>query len=264
MSFIDDGALFAAEKLIAPASIIGELRTPGGYTNSTPREWTESEIAWLTEHKQKGHSVAELAEALDRTPISVQIKLKRLSKTSDSYNEKNRVVKYRANQKFADLIQPKSVLDVYAGNSWWRQHNIETVTNDTDPKFETDYALDALDLLCQMKVEGRKFDLVDLDPYGSAYDLFDLSIKLAKKAIVVSFGEWGHKRWKRFDFVKPRYGISEVTHFGDGERFIAEFQRIAACNKRHAEPVITLHYSNFVRVYFHLTKIKITEQWGNK
>ena len=264
MNFLDDGALFAAEKLTAPASIIGELRTPGGYTKSTPREWTESEIAWLTEHKSKGYSVAELAEALDRTAISVQIKLKRLTKTGDSYNQKNRDVKYQANQEFSDIIQPKSVLDVYAGNSWWKLGGFTTTTNDTDEKFATDYSLDSLDLLCKMKLEGKKFDLVDLDPYGSAYDLFDLGIKLAKKAIVVSFGEWGHKRWKRFDFVKPRYGIYEIAHFGDGEPFIAEFQRIAACNKKHAEPLITLQYSNFIRVYFQLTEIKITEQWDDK
>jgi hypothetical protein len=51
MDTCDDGALFAAEKLVAPADIIGEFRTPGGYTKTTPREWTAAEILWLTEHK---------------------------------------------------------------------------------------------------------------------------------------------------------------------------------------------------------------------
>jgi hypothetical protein len=264
MSIYENTALFEAEKLVAPAEIIGELKTPGGYTKTTPREWTEAEIKWLTDHKSEGYSVNELAEALGRTSVSVQIKLKRLTKTNDVYNQKNRDIKYSANKEFAELVNPASVLDVYSGNSWWLQNGYKTVTNDIDAKFKTDFSLDALDLLCTMKLQGKKFDLVDLDPYGSAYELFDLAVKLAKKGIVVSFGEWGHKRWKRFDFVKPRYGISDIAEFGNGEAFITEFQRIAACNKKHAEPIINLQYSNFVRVYFRLEDIKITEQWGSK
>jgi hypothetical protein len=153
------------------------------------------------------------------------------------------------------------VLDVYAGNSWWASQGIETITNDKDAKFQTDYSLDALDLLCKMKLDGKKFDIVDLDPYGSAYDCFDLALKLAKKGLVVSFGEWGHKRWKRLDFVEPRYGIRTLEEYGHGELFIQEIQRLARCNKKQATAAITLQYGNFVRVYFELTEIKITEQW---
>jgi hypothetical protein len=185
----------------------------------------------------------------------------RMSKNNDSYNTNNRDEKYQANQRFYDLIKPRTVLDVYAGNSWWSQTSAVTTTNDTDEKFATDYSMDSLDLLCKMKLANKKFDVVDLDPYGSAYSCFDLAIKLAKKGVVVSFGEWGHKRWKRFDFVKPRYGIDSINDYGVGEKFIAEFQRIAACNKKLANPIITLQYSNFVRVYFELNDIKITEQW---
>lgn len=260
----DDGALFEAERLVAPASIIGELRTPGGYTKTVPREWTEAEIAWALQRKKEGHSIEGLAQALGRSTVSVQIKLKRLTKAEDSYNDRNRATKYQGNSDFLRLINPKTVLDVYAGNSWWAKHVPLTITNDKDEKFETDFSLDALDLLCKMKLEGSKFDIVDLDPYGSSYDCFDLALKIAKKGLVVSFGEWGHKRWKRFDFVKPRYGITQLEQFGGGEMFIQELQRIAACNKKQAEPVIALQYSNFVRVYFELSEIKITEQWGDK
>lgn len=257
----ENEGLFQAEKLVAPANIIGQYKASGGYTKSTPREWTDLEVAWLQEQKSNGYAVAEIAKALDRTPVSVQIKLKRLTKNQDTYNKKNRNSKYEANKTFAETINPASVLDVYAGNSWWKNAGFTTVTNDLDTKFETDYSLDALDLLCQMKIQGKKFDLVDLDPYGSAYELFDLSLKLAKKAVIVSFGEWGHKRWKRFDFVKPRYGMTELSQFDNGSYFISEFQRIATCNKKQAKPVIVLQYTNFVRVYFQLSEIKITEQW---
>jgi hypothetical protein len=112
-----------------------------------------------------------------------------------------------------------------------------------------------------MKLQGKKFDIVDLDPYGSAYDQIDLALKLAKKGLVISFGEWGHKRWKRFDFVKPRYGIEQDYDFANGHKFIQEVQRIALCNKKDAVPVIQMQYSNFFRVYFVLSEKKITEQW---
>lgn len=261
---VDDGALFAADKLKAPDGIIGQHKTPGGFTKTTPREWTEPEIQWMLQKKAEGQSVDALAEALDRSSVSVQIKLKRLSKSHDKYNDKNRDSKYQANAEFLTLINPKTVLDVFAGNSWWAQNARVTVTNDKDEKFETDYSLDALDMLCKMRLDGRRFDIVDLDPYGSAYECFDLALKIAKRGIIVSFGEWGHKRWKRFDYVKPRYGITELDDFGEGELFIQELQRVAACNKKHAEPVIVLQYSNFVRVYFELTEVKILEQWDDK
>jgi hypothetical protein len=254
-------ALFQVEELIAPPEIIGEKRKSGGYTKTTPREWTPAEVNWLLEKKNAGYSNKELALALDRSDVSIQIKLKRLTKTNDSYNEKHREEKYAANTEFFNRIEPRSVLDVFAGNSFWQELCPDTVTNDKDERFWTDYNLDSLDFLCEMKLKGKKFDLIDLDPYGSAYDCFDLAIKLAKKAVVVSFGEYGHKRWKRFDYVLPRYDIRELEDFDNVEKFIGEFQRVAACNKKIAKPRIVLQYGNFVRVYFELSDLKVTSQW---
>ena len=57
-----------------------------------------------------------------------------------------------------------------------------------------------------------KFDLIDLDPFGSAYDCFDLAIKMAKKGLCITLGELGHKRWKRLDFVSSHYGIDNIDN----------------------------------------------------
>lgn len=257
----ENHGLFDPIELEAPSEIIGKVKKSGGYTKTNPRQWSEGEIDWVQQRRKDGYSNESIASALGRSQISLQIKLKRIGKKLDSYNSENRTEKYEANKEFFDLVNPKSVLDVYAGNSWWKNQGVETVTNDKDEKFQTDYNLDALDFLCKIKLLGRRFDVIDLDPYGSAYDQFDLALKLAKKGLVVSFGEWGHKRWKRLDYVKPRYGIAEIEHYGEGEAFIFEIQRLASCNKKHAEPVIKLQYANFVRVYFTLTEVKITEQW---
>jgi len=261
---ITEQGLFEVEQLSMPREFFGNMKTPGGYTKTDPREWTSQEIDWVLEKKQEGYSNDIIAKAIERSPIALQIKLKRLSKVEDNYNSKNREVKYSANRKFFDSLQPTSVLDLFAGNSWYQDKALGLITNDKDERFDTNYHQDALKLLCKFYGEGKKFDLIDLDPYGSAYECFDLAIKMSRKGIVVSFGEWGHKRWKRTDYVAPRYGINTLEQFGEGELFIKEFQRIAACNKKQATPKQSVLYGNFLRVYFELQDIKVTSQWEDK
>jgi len=256
--------LFEAEKLTMPEEFYGAYKTSGGYTKTEPREWTADEIGWILEKKQEGYSNKLIAEAIKRSEVALQIKLKRLSKVEDNYNSKNREMKYTANRKFFDYLEPIKVLDLYAGNSWYQDKALELTTNDKDTKFQTTYHEDALSLLCTLYAKGEKFDLIDLDPYGSAYECFDLAVKMSRKGIVVSFGEWGHKRWKRTDYVAPRYGINTIEQFGEGELFIQELQRIAKCNKKQATPKQSILYGNFLRVYFELTSIKVTSQWEDK
>ena len=162
---------------------------------------------------------------------------------------------------FLDTTKPESVLDLFAGKSFYENKGIrKLVTNDKDEKFHTTHNKDALVLLCELYAQGQRFDLVDIDPYGSPYSYLDLSMKIAKKYLVVSFGEWGHRRWKRYEFVKPRYGISDFDSF-TLDAFIMEVQRIAETNKKFVEPVDVIKYENFVRVYFNIERLKITEQW---
>lgn len=241
----------------------GETIKGSEYVKSAPRRWTFEELEWALRQRQAGHTIVEIADELQRTEVSVFVKLKRQSKSADTYNTKFRDMKYQANNTFATLIKPETVLDVYAGNSWWNEAGYKTLTNDIDPRYQTDHSLPALDLMCNLQVERQKFDVVDLDPFGSAYECLTLAFGMAKKGIVVSFGEWGHKRWKRTDFVSPRYGIHDLKDFGHGP-FIAESKRIARVHKKTADVVDMLQYSNFLRVYFILTDHKETSQWDEK
>lgn len=257
-------ALFDLPDLVMPAQHFGNQKTSGGYTKTQPREWTSGEVGWLLGKKEEGYSNPELAKACGSSEVSIQVKLKRLTKVADNYNAKNRQNKYAMNEAFYQAVQPKTMLDLYSGNSYWKNTAVNVVTNDKDKRFETDFHLDALQLLCKLYVENKKFDVIDLDPYGSAYECFDLAIKLSTKGIIVSFGEWGHKRWKRTDFVSPRYQINALGDFAEGQLFIEEIQRIAACNKKTAQPIFSTKYGNFFRVYFQLSPKKITEQWEQK
>lgn len=230
----------------------------GNFTE--PRTWTQDEIRLLLDHKSAGKSVEEIGLILGRTAISVQLKLKRLNKDFDKYNRKHRELKYITNQAFLDRIAPESLLDLYAGNSFYLNKVPKLITNDIDQDFPTTYNKDAYKLLAELFIAGYKFDVIDLDPFGSAYQCFDLATKMAKKGLIVSFGEWGHLRWKRLDFVRDRYQINDLADF-DEQRFISEIQRIGRINKKQLILTDSLKYGNFLRTYFEIQPIKTTEQW---
>ena len=73
---------FEAEKGVPMMSdsFKGTCRTNGGYTKTAPRDWTSEEVEWIKGLRQKGYSLSEIAESVDRTEVSVQIKFKRLGK----------------------------------------------------------------------------------------------------------------------------------------------------------------------------------------
>ena len=109
----------------------------------------------------------------------------------------------------------------------------------------------------------RKYDIVDLDPFGSCYECVDLSVKMARKGIVVTFGEMGHKRFKRLDFVRRFYGIDNMGDFTT-QRLIDEIAKIGRRNKKELIPVFVKEWRLISRVYFEIKQIKITEQWNMK
>jgi hypothetical protein len=245
-----------------PDEFRGANRVKTAPVKTVPRTWTQQEVDWCLERRAAGWTYADLAEATGRSETSVSIKIKRMSKADGSYNTKRHKNKYLGNQTFLDCAKIQTVLDLYAADSWWKAAGLETLTNDTDHRFDTDYHTDAFKLASELYFEGKRFDLVDLDPYGSAYDVIPFGLRLARVGLVVSFGEWGHRRWKRLDFVEPRYGITKLAEFSE-DAFVREIQRQARTQKMEAKPVISLRYGAFLRVYFTLHKFKQTSQWEN-
>lgn len=235
-----------------------------GVIKSLPRVWTQENINELLQLKADGLNNHQIAKKIDRTEVSVSVKLKRLTKSNDTYNDKHRADKYLYNEKFLHLIQPKKVLDVYAGNSFYKRFDdFSLVDNDKDKSFNCAFSLDAFKLLCLLNYNNKSYDIVDLDPYGSAVDCFDLSIKLANKGLVITLGELGHKRFKRLDFVKRWYGINNLEDF-NVDFIIDKLRQRARCYKRELEPVFVREYYQIARVWFKVNNIKITEQWERK
>ena len=235
-----------------PEAYKGKLLKNGGHTITSPRKWTKEEIDWCLQHSKQGCSAKEIAESMGRSLTSVELKLKRLCKKDRTYNKDHLEEKYSANVEFAKLVSPESVLDVFSGmRSWWATNLPEknVVTNDIDISADTHFHLNALNLVCQEYLKQHEYDIVDLDPFGSAFDCFDLAVKMSKKGLIVTFGELGHKRWKRLDFVKPRYGIQTMEQFTT-EALVKYVQRIGEAN--HKKLVVSAMYKwrLISRVYF--------------
>lgn len=246
---------------------LGEEIKNGGYVKSTPRKWTEEEEKWLLQKKEEGFSYREIAQALGRTEVSVSIKAKRLKKRTENntYNEPHLEKKYESNRAFYEKIQPKTALDAYCGvNNYWKNTtDMKVTTNDTDSEIEADYNEDAFKLLCKLYYHDKKYELIDLDPFGSAYECFDLATRMATKGLIITFGEQGHKRWKRLDFVSKRYDISTLNEFTT-EKLIEKVVTIGRRHKKELTPVIIDEFRNITRVYFEITDYKETEQWKKK
>lgn len=245
-----------------PDKFKGKLKANCGYTDTMPRKWTQEEIDWILSLKQQGFSIRDIAESVGRSETSISIKMKRIGKTNQKYNRNHVAEKYRLNQMFLDEVKPDTILDLYCGTkSFYKGMNV--TTNDIDKNIEADYHCDSFKLLCELYAQGKKYDLVDLDPFGSAYDCFDLAIKMARKGVVITLGELGHKRWKRIDFVKSHYGIESMDDF-TFDALIEHIQMIGRRNKKELTIWAAREWQNIGRVWFTISDIKITGQWHGK
>lgn len=258
--YLFDNGILAEDRL--PVEYVGEMKMNGGYTKSQPRAWTEEEIKWMFMLRSKGRNPEYIAECLDRSVVSVSIKLKREGKKNGTYNDLHRDDKYATNKLFLDEVSPSSVLDIYSGmKSWWKSNcSGEVLTNDLNPEADSMYHEKAEYLIHKLYYEGMSFDLVDLDPFGSAYDCFDCAIKMARKAIVITYGEMGHRRFNRLDFVRRHYGIESMEEYTIG-RLIDETVKIGLRSKKLLTPRYIRNYPGISRVYYTVETFKVTEQW---
>lgn len=228
-----------------------------GIIKTLPKTWTKEMEQEVLNLRNQNFSSAEIAKKVGRSQVSVSTKLKRLTKTGDTYNKKHRDDKYEYNQKFIDYIKPQSILDLYAGNTFYKDN---VITNDKDSNFLCDYNQNAFDLLCKLNINKAYFDIIDFDPYGSAIEEFSLGLRLAKKGIIITLGEMGHKRWKRLDFVRKWYGIDRMEDF-TSDNIIKELQKIGLRYKKELKVVFKRDYNLITRVWFEILPYKTTEQW---
>ena len=256
------GEIPTREIPMMPDEFKGQQGKGCGYTKSKPREWTDQEIEWIQKMRADGFSNEEIGQSTGRTAVSIQIKLKRIGKTEDTYNEHHLRDKYQCNVEYYNRLKPDTILDMFCGvKSYWRTNTTAKVTtNDQNDEIAADYHERAEMLIHRLYYEGNKYDVIDLDPYGSAYECFDLAIKMATKGIIITFGELGHKRWKRLDYVSLYYGITTLEDF-TLKTLVDHCEMIARRNKKTLVPVISRTWDRIGRVWFEIKNITITDQW---
>lgn len=246
---------------VIPCEYIGEQLSKNKYVDTTPRRWTSKEVEWCLKLDKDGYSNKEIAKSVGRSEVSVSIKMKRLKKKDGRYNTSHAKEKHETNIEFIEYLQPESVLDLYCGTNKIYANKAKTViTNDIDKSIEADYNLDALKLLCHLHYEGKSFDFIDLDPYGSASECFDLAIKMAKKGMSVTLGELGHKRFKRLDYVSRHYGIDALEDFTT-DNLISFIQKVGLKHKKQLNIYKKCEWNSTSKVWFTIDDVKITEQW---
>ena len=230
------------------------------YTKTEPKKRTEEEIKELMKDKENWMSLKDIAEKHWRTEVSVSIKLKRLGKKNGNYNKEHIEDKYNTNKDFMEIIQPDTVLDLYCWeNMWWKNNCLgKVISNDKNEDIQCDYHEDAERLINMLWLEGKKFDVIDLDPYWSAYDCFDKAIRMSKKWLIITLWEMGHKRWKRLDYVRYRYDIEKLEEFTVWN-IVCKIIKMWLAYKKQLIPIYTKEWNRIARVYFKVEEIKITE-----
>mgnify|MGYP003116171733 CR=1 FL=1 len=221
------------------------------YTHTTPRKWTEKELQILQESLDSGLPLSEIASKLNRSETSVSIKRKRLGKDNRTYNDKHRTQKYEANLAYLQELKPKSVLDLYAGPKSYYRGLVDTVVSNDLVYEGHDYKDEAKYVLAKIFANRERYDVVDLDPFGSAFDCFELAVQVARKGLVITFGELGHRRWKRTDYTKRTYRIYDT----DGLNLTslsAYVDEVARRYKKRAVVYKSCDWNNIGRVYYFL------------
>ena len=234
----------------------------GAYTER--RRWTKEEVNMLKKYSDQNKTAKDLAKELNRTETSVYLKIKRLALDNNTYNQKHQLPKYLANRKYLDDLKPNSVLDLYAGNkSYYVDKVSNVISNDKNKNFNTTYNLNAFDLLCKLYLSKKKYDLIDLDPYGSAIENIYLATKLATKGLIVTYGELGHIKFKRLDFVSRFYNIHTLKDF-TFNNLIKHTQLIATQNNKELKIHSAYKFNkNLGRVYYLVNDIKL-DVWNKE
>jgi DNA (cytosine-5)-methyltransferase 1 len=221
------------------------------------RDWSQEEEDWAWDLYKEGYNYNQIAYSLDReSSSSVPIKMKRLKKKYGEYNDPHKEDKYEKNKHFIALFDNKNltVLDCFCGDTKFYNNLCKTVhNNDINKSIVCDTNLDANDLLLNLIKENKTFDVVDLDPYGASIIYLDNALKVATQGLVMTLGEYGHKRWKRLDFISKHYDINVIEDLTI-DNLIDNIIKKAKDKNITLTPVLVGKYNHIGRVWFTIRK----------
>ncbi len=241
----------------------GEKVSSNNYAPS--RTWSKEDIDSLIEYKSMGYNDRQIARKLNRTQEAIRGMWRKNKRKVVGSNIPGIEDKPKYNSMFLNDIKPKSIFDGFAGEtSFYEEYslikNVTLISNDNDPAYATShtYNEDAELLMAKLFGHKQKYDLVDIDTFGSPFDYIRLGIKLAKKGIIITFGEFYTKQFgENNDHIDRCYNIKSIEDLTI-ESLIEEVKRMGRqCLKTLNEKYIihNKHKTNY-RVYFEIETYK--------
>lgn len=227
------------------------IKNPEEALKKRRRLWTKEEDEFLLDMKKYGIRVVVISKALLRTVASTNNRYRYLSLINNTYNEGHREDKYKSNEEFCKVLgNVDSILDAYSGvSSYWKRHlessGAFVITNDINENINAAFHVPAKTLVKRFKKLGARFDIVDLDPFGSAYECFDDAIEICKKGLIMTFGDKIGVRSNK-NLPLERYNCSKY----DEEKIIRYFVSRAEKKGVNLTKVIHKHWKHTWRVYF--------------
>lgn len=222
----------------------------------------------VVKYYNNGLSIPEISKKLNISKEQVYFDIRDYCLKIRSYGKnysKGQFTKVKLDKLFVDFLSAKSVLDVFAGvKSQYRDFVKQVVSNDIDKNTYNDYYMDASKFLAKLYSENKKFDIVDLDPYGSCFECIPLALKIAKKGIIISYGDFNNYRYKRYHIIFCRYNpfIEEKLTSLNLEGFkklLIKHTKYIAKSYFKKELFIFNEYSpkyNFFRIYYQIKPFK--------
>jgi len=230
-----------------------------------------TDLQTLGSNFQINESVSKYLKKYNVGDSTIRHMVTELMKSTYSYNLKHVDSKYSDNDEFVEFINPKSILDLFAGTCYYekyKKNGIEVVQNDINGKdndmlksYNFDYTIDADKLLGKFIYENKKFDIVDIDPFSSPIIYVQNAIKIAKKGIIVTFGDFSMLKLPKMNklslkmYINRVYGVRSITDLSI-EKAIRLVQQIGGICKKRLEVFKISKNSNHYRVYFKISNLQ--------
>ena len=241
-----------------PKEYMGKELPKNSFRKTSSRKWTMEEIQWMNYLIMKGYTSEQIGESMGRSVNSIDYMRKKEALNNRQYNSHHIIEKQEINALFIEKIKPRTVLDLYCGYGT-SYIGCEVTSNDINPKYDADYHMDAYKLICKLYSENKKYDFIDLDPFGSARDCFDLAIKMARKGLAISFGEIRHRNFKRYEQVWADYGIRTKDDFNINT-ILKTVMILGYKNKKELVIYDKRDWRSISRVWFEIKPFKWTKE----
>lgn len=205
----------------------------------------------------QGFTYEKIAEHFGTTRAYIENQFREIRKLENTYNLEHLEDKYRTNKLFKREIKPRTILDPFCGTKkFWETTywGLTVISGDSGRHAKPDIKCSAQDLLTVFYKLNKKFDLIDIDPYGSPSEYLEKAIYLAKKGLIVTFGDtpnsmhrWGSRNDNHF---KDLYGIDKKPIDVTGQDLADAVIRMAEKQWKCLEVSYLKVWNNCIRIYF--------------